>query len=125
MQLNGSNAGAKAYFTTIKMGVAELGEKILGFGKAIISALGSVAVMAVVSALISGIIKLTKAYENLQEQNAENAKAIKETVDALKSSNDEFTNIMSQYADLIVNTEDLASAQSQLIDVQKQLQEPK
>lgn len=119
-RLQGANAKAGAYFVTLKAGLKDLAGKVWSsITNGIISLVASMAI----GALIKGIQYLTQAYDRMLEKNAELSKSFKEITDEYKDGSDEINSLMTQYANIIVTTSDLSTAQSELIDIQEQLAE--
>lgn len=112
--LNGANAGAKAYFSTIKIGAAQIGSAFLG-------GLSNVAISAAIGALIQAIKYFSESYERLQEKYAEFADDLKETNNAIEEQRDTIQDLITQYTNIILTTSDLSTEQSQLIDIQKEI----
>ena len=117
-QLRGANASATIYFKTLKIGVKELGAKVFsGITTGLVNMVASLAI----GALIQGIKWLSESYDRMLEKNAELSRSLKETTDEIKNQEDGINSLMSQYANIVVTTSDLSTAQSQLIDIQEEL----
>ena len=112
--LNGANASAKTYFATLKIGLKDIGTAFFG-------GLANVAISAAIGGLIQVIKSFTESYERMVEENAKLVESLKESNNELKSEAEEINSLMSQYANIVVTTSDLSTAQSQLIDIQEEL----
>lgn len=115
-QLNGANASARTYFSTIKIGLKDIGANLLG-------GVLNMGLSIAIGALFQIITQLAQKYEKMIEDYRELASKIKETNDELSQENDTIKNLVTRYSTLLITTSDLSEAQDQLIDIQKEMNE--